>query len=229
MKIKLDIASLLFMTLLSSCSFDSVAGKPELYKKHFDFYKIGNSLESTSFEWTMEFKNKDRKLLPFNNCNEIAVFNHNDLALFDQFRFKLFTADCTAIYKYLNAKEFKQSFFPTTLSDNFIVTLPAHITPIINNYIFKKQRDKTLEQAYNILTIQKKNKSTNILTKTDEFYIDILARGDFDDDGFEDLLVSSQWYARNARGKYNDLVILSKTGKDKAIEVIWRIHGANWQ
>lgn len=206
----------------------SSVNTPKLFTKTFDFISVGDSISTTAFTSDVDFMKKGRKEEVFKTCNDILVYDYKNIATYEQFRFKLVTATCTAIYKYLNAKDFKYSFFPSTFSNSFIVNLPAHITPIINNHTFNKQKKLSLNQAYNIISTKEKNKSTNILTKTDEFYIDILARGDFNDDGIEDLLVSSQWYARNARGKYNDLVILSKLAKDKPIKVTWRMNGSNW-
>lgn len=228
MKAKVFI-SVLFLTVASySCASANSENTPRVFTESIDFISVGDSISTTVFKGHVDFMKKGRKEQIFKTCNDILVYNDKDIATYERFRFKLVTASCTAIYKYLHAKDFKQSFFPNKFSHNYITSLPAHIAPIINDHIFNKQKNKSLSQAYKILKIQERNKSTNILTKTDEFYINILARGDFDEDGFEDLIVSSQWYARNARGKYNDLVILSKTGENKPIEVTWRLHKANW-
>lgn len=211
-----------------SCSFESSAGNPVLYKEHFDFYKFGETLKETTFQWTMRFKDKSKKKIPFNNCNEITVFNQKDIALFDQFRFKLFVADCTALYKFSDAKTFNKTYFQKDLNTGFITSLPANIAPIINDHIFTKQKNKSFEEAYTVTKVQKKNKSVNIYSKEDHFSIKVLARGDFDEDGLEDLLIASEWYARNARGKFNDLVIVTKKSANKPIEITWRIHKSIW-
>ena len=216
--------SFLFLLCIPIISY--AAGNPVLYKKHFDFYTIGKNLKDTTFEWTMEFKNQDKKTVAFNNCNDISVFNYKNIAFFHRFHFKLFTADCTAIYKYLNAKASNISYFPNNFSDDFILSLPANIIPIINDHIFNKRKGKSIKQAFAVEKIQLRNKSHNILAPEDDLNIDILARGDFDNDGIEDLIITTAWYARNARGKFNDLVIVTKKAADKPMEITWRMHGS---
>ena len=205
-----------------------MADKPTFNEKHFDFYKIGKSLSETKFGWTMVFKDQQRNKTNFNNCNEIATYNPKNIALFDQFRFKLFIADCTAIYKYIDANDFNKSFFPKEITHKFIASLPAHSTPIITRHGFQQHKGKSLKSALNPISIKDKNDKVNLTTDNEEIYINIIARGDFNNDNIEDLLVDSQWYAKKARGKYNDLVILSKTDKDKPVEITWRMHGPNW-
>ena len=221
--------SFLFLILLNT-PYPCIASSntPLIITKSLDYISIGDSIYNTVFKDNVSYLKKDREEQVFKSCNDILVYDYKDIVTFEQFHFKLITASCTAIYKYLQSNGFSNSFFPDHINHGFITSLPANSAPIINDYIFNKQKNKSLNQAYKFNTIQDKNNKINLITETEEFYIDIIARGDFDNDDIEDLLVSSQWYARNARGKYNDLVILSKTGKDKPIEITWRMYGPNW-
>ena len=73
------------------------------------------------------------------------------------------------------------------------------------------------------ITLEKEN-TFKLLTKEDEVYLTLLARGDFTNDGFEDLLIQAEWYARNAHGKHVDLLILSRLDKDGTVEIDWRLN-----
>lgn len=220
------IALLLSFALSTSCADSYISRKPELYTKSIDFIKPGDSIATTVFDEKLDFTAKGRKDVYFNSCNDLLVYNFQNIATYEQFRFKLIAASCTAIYKYLNAKPSKSSFFPTDFSNDFILNLPANITPIINAYMFNQKKEKTIKQAFNIEKIQIKNNSFNVLSPEDKLYIDILARGDFNNDGVEDLIISTAWYARNARGKVNDLVIVTKKAEDQSMEITWRMHGS---
>jgi len=223
------ISTLLLVFISStSCANSNLSRAPEIYTKTFDFIKLGDSIATTVFNEKIDFTAKERKETYFNSCNDILVYNYRDIATYEQFRFKLITATCTAIHKYLNAQLSNNSYFPDNFTDDFILSLPANVTPIINEFIFNKRKGKSINQAFNVEKIQDRNKSHNILAPEDDINIDILARGDFDNDGIEDLIVSVAWYARNARGKFNDLVIVTKKSDDKPMEITWRMHGSVW-
>ena len=140
MRIK-AISSIFLLTVAGfSCATTNTENTPKIFTKTIEFVSIGNSISTTVFKDNVDFMKKGRKEEIFKTCNDILVYDHKNIAAYERFRFKLVTATCTAIYKYLNAKNFKRSFFPTSFSNNFIVSLPAHITPTINNHIFNKQK-----------------------------------------------------------------------------------------
>lgn len=216
---------LIINSSLISCANAEINGnKPSVNIKYFDFFKIGKDLSSTTFGWDMTFKNYQEEKVVFSNCNQLSVYDRNNIIPYDQHRFDLFTADCTAIYKYLNAASFKSTFFPKLITNDFIKSLPANTAPLISKESIKLYSNKTLSQAYELTSIEDNNNSIKLSTNVEEIYIAVVARGDFDNDGIEDLIVSSQWYPKDAFGKYSDLVILSKIAKDKPIEIIWRLN-----
>jgi hypothetical protein len=220
----LYLVAIINISLISCVTAENINTKPSLNNKYFDFFKIGKDLSSTIFGWDMILKNSENEEVIFSNCNQLSVYDKNNIIPYEQHRFDLFTADCTAIYKYLNASSFKKSFFPLKITNDFIKSLPANTPPIISRYSYEKHTNKTLSQSYNFVSIEERNNSTHLSTSVEDIYVAIVARGDFDNDGVEDLIATSQWYPKDAFGKFSDLVILSKTGKDKPIEIIWRMN-----
>lgn len=118
---------------------------------------------------------------------------------------------CIAINKYSIASSSAKNNFPFQLDTNFIYQLPALIIPILSNNDFERKQN-LLVKTYAPLAqiVMEKENVFKLLTEEDEVYLTLLGRGDFNKDGFEDLLIQSEWYARKAHGKYVDLLILSK-------------------
>ncbi len=182
-----------------------------------------NKTSLTGYKFTIDSLEK----IKFTSCKQALDYNISNITDHNYFRFKLLIASCKAVNKYKTAKSSNQSFFPAVLSDKHYKDFPALATPFLSKTEYKQRENKTIKQAYKSLKVTSKKNTATLITKEDEIYITILAKGDFNNDKLEDLLVSSEWYAKNAHGKHTDLVILSKTGKNKAIEIYWRMNTIN--
>ena len=217
------LISLIFLTTLSSCVFSKNKIHPTIKETSFSGISIDKNNKTIKLKDAI-YTVKPRTDKEFTNCEKVISFSYEKIIPFEQFQFKALTALCTAVNKYQNANYSESSFFPSTLTNVDIENLPALTTPYINSFEYNSRINKTIKQAHEKLTISNVNSRTKILTEEDELYIDIVARGDFNNDKIEDLLVNSDWYARNAFGKHTDLVILTKTGKDKPITIEWRLN-----
>ena len=213
--------SVLLITFQLSCTAANNDISPTLNKDAFDGFTITPAKISLE---GYEYKKGNRKIISFNNCKQVLDYNISDIAGHDYFRFKLLLVSCKAINKYKTAKSSNKSFFPSVIKNRHYKDFPALATPFLSKTEYKQRENKTIKQAYKSLKVTSKKNTATLITKEDEIYITILARGDFNNDKIEDLLVSSEWYAKNAHGKHTDLVILSKTGKDKAIKIDWRMN-----
>jgi len=218
---KILLAAILLSTFQLSCTAANNDLLPTLNNDAFSgftFTKNKITLEG------YDYKNHERKVITFNSCKEALDYNISDIAGHDYFRFKLLVVSCKAVNKYTTAKSSAQSLFPTKLDDTFYKDLPALTTPYLSKTEYSQRENKTIKHAYKSLKITSKDNTATLITKEDEIYITVVARGDFNNDTFEDLLVSSEWYAKNANGKHTDLVILTKTSKDKPIQIDWRMN-----
>lgn len=170
------------------------------------------------------YQNEDLKKVTFNDCKQALNYDIANISEYSYFRFKLLITSCTAIKKFETAHNSEKSFFPLELSNNDYKSFPALGIPYLSKTQYNHRKNKSIQNAFKKISISTDRNGIKVLTKNDEFYIHILARGDFNGDKTEDLLVSSEWYARHAHGKHTDLVILSKTGKDKPITIEWRLN-----
>jgi len=221
----ITLPALLFICFQISCADANNEIKPNLNKNAFDGFTIqANTTKLNGYEYSIG----RRKEVTFKTCKDALNYDISKIPEFEYFRFKLLLTSCTAINKFKSASLSKESYFPDKFTDSDIKSFPALATPFLSKSEYTQRKDKTINKAHKELQITSDKNGTKLLTKDDEIYIHILGRGDFNGDKIEDLLVSSEWYARHAHGKHTDLVILSKTGKNNPIAVIWRMHGANW-
>ena len=218
---KLLLTAILLSIFQLSCTAANNDLLPSLNKDAFSGFTF--SKNKTLLEG-YKYKNHDRKVITFKRCKEALDYNISDIASHDYFRFKLLVVSCKAIRKFKIAKSSTQSFFPKKLDDNFYKILPALATPYLSKTEYMQRENKTIKQAYKSLKVTSKDHTAKIITNEDEIYITVLARGDFNNDKIEDLLVSSEWYAKHGHGKHTDLVVLSKTRKDKKLKIDWRLN-----
>ena len=215
--------SLLVMVILSAVQLSCTAASNipvKINKSAFPGFSISPSnVELMGYKFTLDSLEK----VEMPNCKKALNYDISKIAEYNYFRFKLLLTSCKALNKYAEAKESNKSFFPVTLTDANYKNFPALSVPFLSKTEYKQRENKTIKQVFKKIKVSSKNNSATIITSEDEIYFTVLSRGDFNNDKIEDLLVSSEWYAKNANGKHTDLVILSKTGKNKAIKIDWRM------
>ena len=215
------LVAIFLSTFQLACTAASNDIPPSLNKDAFSGFTISDQkilLEG------YDFKNHDRKVIEFNSCKNTIDYDINDIASHDYFRFKLLLVACKAVNKYRTAQNSSSTFFPAELDNKFYENLPALTTPFLSNTEFTQRENKSIQRAYKSLKTTSKNNTATLITDDDEIYITVLARGDFNNDKIEDLLVTSEWYAKHAHGKHTELVVLTKTGKDAPIKIDWRMN-----
>lgn len=172
-----------------------------------------------------EYQSIEGGKLVVTSCKQANGIDISKIADYDYFRFKLLLVSCKAIDKYSTASAAHATNFPSKLGTNFVYQLPAAISPLLSKADTIKRQDLSVKSydASTQITLEKEN-TFKLLTKEDEVYLTLLARGDFTNDEFEDLLIQSEWYARNAHGKHVDLLILSRPDKGRPVEIGWRLN-----
>lgn len=213
-------------TLLLACSPHLKIVDTKFYQEQFPGFSFSSQSNiSHPVLSGYEYQTVGGKKLVITNCEQASGIDISTIADYDYYRFKLLLVSCIAIDKYSKASAAHTNTFPFELDKDFIYQLPATIIPLLSQSEFLKRQGLSVK-SYDTgtqVTVEKGN-IFKLLTKEDEVYLTLLARGDFTHDGFEDLLVQSEWYARNAHGKHVDLLILSRTASDKRVEIIWRLN-----
>lgn len=217
------------LVFLTACSTSKELSDTNLYQEQFPGFVFENKSDRIhSVLSGYEYQAIEGEKLVITNCEQAGRIDISTIADYDYFRFKLLLVSCIAIDKYSTASAAHINNFPSKLDENFIYQLPAAIIPLLSRSE-SIQRQGLSIKSYDAsiqVTVEKEN-TFKLLTKEDEVYLTLLARGDFTNDGFEDLLIQSEWYARQAHGKHVDLLILSREDGDGAVKISWRLNKTN--
>lgn len=210
---------------LMACTVTENAIEPVLIHQEFVGFEFSQKSPITVIKLNgYVYQTVSQKNVSFESCKQAVEFDVAQIAEFEYFRFNLLLLSCEAFNKYSGAVVSKVSYFPAEFKPEFFSELPAEVAPLLNSSDKVQRMNKTLlDYDKNTEVMMEAKHRSKLLTKEDEIYITLLARGDFDGDGFEDLLVKSEWFARNASGKYADLLILSKTHDDEPVSIQWRL------
>jgi hypothetical protein len=159
----------------------------------------------------------------FNSCEKVALTKESTV-LTEQFAlFRLLQINCKSLQQYYSAALPRKSYFPPSFSANFIRLLPAAAVPNIGGNSLQGRTGTLAEQetglTFNTIT---PNSATVILDDDMEITYVLMARGDFDNDGVEDMLLRIDWSITSAFGSGFDLLMLSKTAENTPITVQWR-------
>lgn len=190
----------------------------------FPGFVFNNNLSTGVSLNAYEYQATGDKKLNITSCDQALETSTETVADYEYFRFKLLQVSCHALNKLQQAKDSMHSYLPQKIGIEFYGQLPAAALPLLNKSEITQRSNKSIAEFYNKPAITTESDETvKILTIDDEYYIKLLARGDFNSDGIEDLLISTEWYARNANGKHVDLVVISKTGKNQPLTANWRL------
>ncbi|MGF1689677.1 hypothetical protein [Photobacterium kagoshimensis] len=216
--------SLCSMFLLA-CTANTSMFEKILFQEYFPgfvFSKTSDNVVSLNgYEYTL----LTTENLVVKTCEQAGEIDIATVADYDYYRFKLLLTSCIAIDKFATAVDSQGNNFPQEIDSEFIYQLPAAITPFINYSDFVRKQGESFLSYDEKTKVTIENENTfKLLTTQDEVYLTLLARGDFTQDGYEDLLIQSEWYARDAYGKHVDLLILSKKNIDGYVEVSWRLN-----
>jgi len=219
------LCSLLTCLMLISCSGSNKNIPPTINLPEFPGFTLKENVSYSTVKLSgYEFKSADGMPVVYNTCPGVTSSNESEVAEYELFRYRLLLNTCHALEKYLAAKPSAESNFPAQFDTRLIGDMPATSVPLLNKTQEEARIGKTVKTYFagGQLSLEK-NGSVKVLTDDDEISYTLLARGDFTNDGVEDLLLRVEWYARKASGKHVDLLILSKTATDKPITIGWRL------
>lgn len=224
MKITLVLTLTGYMFLVSCVSIKqpefSIERAPFFNKNEFTGLKsLGHDISSVRLDYTLD--SVDSKELHFNSCIKVNAVNKVQT---DQYHLlRLIKANCIAVGYYFDALKIGTvpSFLPENLNEDFIRDLPAKAVPNLGGQSLKQQG--ILAQAKDIKVLSTNDTSTE-LSVGDNLVVNyhIIARGDFNNDGIEDMLLRLDWHISSAFGKGYNLLMITKTNKKTKPSIIFR-------
>ena len=210
---------------LVGCAIASNQISPDIAIEEFPGFKINQKHISTNPTLSdYQYQSSKGGAIDIHSCKQAKALDISIIAEYEYFRFQQLLVSCEAVAKYARARPSAISNFPARFDKKFFARLPATVEPLLSKADLAQRAGKTFIQYSRNTMISLENANTaKLMTPEDEIYITVLARGDFNNDGVEDLLIKSEWYARNANGKHIDLLILSKNAKNTPTHIEWRL------
>ncbi|OAN18233.1 hypothetical protein A3K86_04870 [Photobacterium jeanii] len=219
-----------FGALLLAILINQTAGaaerltKKQIVTHHFDGLIIDERKAGTTRLENIEFDLMSGVSKKIDTCSEVNNLNSNNVAHFEFYRFRTLQMACKAVDLYVSAKNANKSSFPKQLSVSWLKSIPANTAPFLSREEFNLRKNKSVDDYYSKGTVSVDNDKFKLLTTTDEIYFTVLARGDFSNNGIEDILIQTDWASREASGVHADLVILSQNSQKSPTYISWRFN-----
>lgn len=203
---------------LSACSPNQNGIPKTINQKEFSgVTSIGDTFKEVSLNYDLD--SKDGKLIHFSSCTDIDKTPEKDIKE-DQYQlFSMLKRNCLALKLYFEATNSAKSYLPASPSLEFIRTLPANAIPDQGGN--SKNLDVPLGESQPELT-EISATANSIEVQFNDLNINyvVLAKGDFNHNGIEDMLLRMDWRVTSAFGSGFELFVVE--AKDGDIQVINR-------
>lgn len=179
-----------------------------------------NHTKDLDFYITFKAINNDD--LPAASCYEMEFINPHKLKDVAYSDWQKYSASCEAVKAFFKAPEKSKSYFPETLEQINIAKLTAAANPYIG--------EESLELIQKKSPLINKDKTVKILEENKTLVSDeiiqsqyvLLARGDFNFDGYEDLFLRIDWTLIDDNFEDSDWIVISKRSPGEKPYLLWR-------
>ncbi|WP_185235420.1 hypothetical protein [Teredinibacter franksiae] len=184
---------------------------------------LGDNLGSIQLNYALDSFNGEE--LTFTSCTAVTATKESAIDPSQFHLLQLMKVNCTAAEYYFAALSNGDalSAFPAAFTESFVKSLPGLAVPNLGGESMEN-REGTLAEAEPTLQLLNLSGNAAELALAGDLIVNylIMARGDFDKDGHEDLLLRLDWYINTAFGKGFDLIMLSQTPTDTQPKIAWR-------
>ncbi|WP_231757569.1 hypothetical protein [Microbulbifer elongatus] len=195
--------------IISACTEKS--GNPHIEKAIYTdnfagLVEVGKNYNESKFDYELDTKNGSA--IQFQTCEDIKQTKVGEIRE-DQFSlFTMLNVNCEALQLYFSAGNSRKSFFPPVLTSELIQQLPANATPDLGGDP-SPVSNQEIAQAFpnsEIVEISPTVVRSNLAGLDIDYTL--LARGDLDGDGTEDLIVRMDWNNPNAFGNGYEMLLI---------------------
>lgn len=170
-----------------------------------------------------ELDGADGNAVVCNSCRDALKIPETAIAESHHHLWRLMQINCRAAVMINDAYESAQSNWPSSMNKQFIDELPADAVPHPKESSLDEPKGllKDAEPTLKIIHINSRRAEVTIHDDMAVKYI-IMARGDIDGDGMEDILLRLDWHIKEALGKGVSLLLMTKPEKAETAEILWR-------
>ena len=163
--------------------------------------------------------------LRFGRCAQVAATDAAAVREDQTPLFQLLRANCQALARYGAGQPARRSHLPETLTPALVRELPASALPVVGGQATSPTGAR-VEDAPGMSIEALPGGRVRVLTGTDDSVYTLMAQGDFDGDGVQDMLLRLDWRTRDAFGRGVDLLQITRRSAGGATELNWRLSAA---
>lgn len=164
--------------------------------------------------------------LRFASCAEVAA---TEVAVREDQStlFRLLRTNCQALARYASGRPARDSHLPDALTPVLVGALPSEALPAVGGQPAPPKAGERLKSAPHVADIEVlPGGRVRVLTRDDEIVYTLMAQGDFDGDGVQDMLLRLDWRARDAFGQGVELLQITRRTPGGPAELTWRFPAA---
>jgi hypothetical protein len=160
--------------------------------------------------------------LRFSRCAQVASTDAVAVREDQTPLFQLLRANCQALARYGAGHPARRSHLPETLTSALVRELPASALPVVGGQATSPAGAR-VDDAPGVNIEALPGGRVRVLTRTDDSVYTLMAQGDFDGDGVQDMLLRLDWRTRDAFGRGVDLLQITRRSAGGATELNWRL------
>jgi len=221
---KIKLLSVFVLSIVSSaCTSTSLIPFPKFFNTNafVGFVSMSDGRGRVLMDYELDGSNG--KVVLFKSCDDVKQTLETDIVTHQYYLWQLIQINCKAIVEFNNASVSTQSYWPSGFDREFIANLPATAIPNLGGNTLEGREGllKDVERELEINPINT-NSIEVILSGDLAITYTVMARGDFDHDGSEDILLRLDWSILTAFGKGFSLLLLSNPRDSTDVKIVWR-------
>lgn len=184
---------------------------------------MGHDLASMTLDYALDSPNNGE--IALNSCAAVNATTEASVVTSQHHLRQLMLANCLAAKYYFSVASNgpAYSYLPDNVNEEFVKRLPALVIPDLGGQSLDNRRGTLLDVEPNLNIINVNENAVELILGGD-LTINYLpmARGDFNGDGIEDMLIRLDWAINSAFGKGFDLVMVTQLTNDALPQLLWR-------
>lgn len=218
-----------FFFTLSLCACQAVPNKngssgekPRWFNSEI-FENIDSMGESPyDLEFDVTFYRSDNTALYLKSCLDVLATGDNVIAEREFARWQLLKADCEAASRFYSAPKTAVSYWENTFNFELLKTFPATAVPYFGGQGLDGRSGKLGNQEPRLTKIE--SGKNNVKVSIDDMVVNyvVVARADFNRDGYQDVFVRLDWYIESSFGDGFDWLVLTLTSPTATPMMLWR-------
>ena len=173
-------------------------------------------------EFDFQYSSLEGDIFNVKNCLEVSSVGDNKILEREFVRWDLLKNDCEVAMRFYDAPEYAFSYWPSEFNFSLLKTLPSTSIPYLGGQALDGRSGSLGAYETNLNFIE--SAKHNVKVSYDEMVVNyvVMARGDFNRDGYQDLFVRMDWYIEGAFSDGSDWIVLTKISPDEPPMLLWR-------